>query len=198
LDIVIATHNAKKRAELARILQPLGYNILEAMLPEVDETGATFEENARLKALSGTKHSGAICIADDSGLCVDALDGAPGVDSAIFAGEHGNDAANNAKLLKQMQNIALSQRTARFVCVICCIFPDGREIYARGTCEGSIALGLTGEGGFGYDPLFLPDEAPGLSMAQLSAACKDDISHRGRALALLAEKLIKNMTEEKE
>ena len=189
MNIVIATHNAKKRAELARILGPLGYNILDADLPEVDETGTTFEENARLKALSGSQASGTICIADDSGLCVDALNGKPGVDSAIFAGVHGNDAANTAKLLDLMQNVALSRRTARFVCVICCIFPDGREIYARGTCEGRIALEPTGAGGFGYDPVFLPDEAPGRSMAELTAAQKDEISHRGRALAQLATEM---------
>jgi len=184
MDIVIATHNAKKRAELARILGPLGYNIVDAALPEVDETGSTFEENARLKARSGSRASGLICIADDSGLCVDALNGDPGVDSAIYAGEHGNDAANTAKLLRLLQNI--NQRTARFVCVICCIFPDGREIFARGTCEGRIACEPAGEGGFGYDPVFLPDEASGHSMAQLSAAQKDKTSHRGRALAQLA------------
>ena len=193
MNVVIATHNAKKRAELARILGPLGYNILDAPLPEVDETGSTFEENARLKALSGSRASGAICIADDSGLCVDALDGAPGVYSAIFAGEHGNDAANTAKLLDLMQNVEISRRTARFVCVICCVFPDGREIYARGTCEGRIALEPIGAGGFGYDPVFLPDEAPGRSMAQLSAAEKDEISHRGRALAQLATEMEKKV-----
>ena len=192
MDIVIATHNAKKRAELARILGPLGYNMLDATLPEVDETGATFEENARLKALSGCRASGLTCIADDSGLCVDALNGAPGVDSAIFAGTHGNDAANTAKLLNLMQNVEISARTARFVCVTCCIFPDSREIYAHGTCEGSIAQEPAGEGGFGYDPVFLPAEASGHSMAQLTAAQKDAISHRGRALAQLAIEMEKH------
>jgi len=186
LDIVIATHNAKKRAELARILAPLGHNILDISLPEVDETGSTFEENARLKALSGSQTSGLTCIADDSGLCVDALNGAPGVDSAIFAGEHGNDIANTTKLLNLMQNVAYEQRIARFVCAICCVFPGGRQLDVRGTCEGRIALEPAGEGGFGYDPIFLPDEASGHSMAQLTAAQKDKISHRGRALAQLA------------
>jgi len=189
MDIVVATHNAKKRAELARILVPLGYHILDVPLPEVEETGSTFEENARLKAVAGSEASGVICIADDSGLCVDALNGEPGVDSAIYAGEHGNDAANTAKLLREMQG--KWQRNARFVCAICCVFPDGREVLARGTCEGSIALEPTGEGGFGYDPVFMPVEAPGLSMAQLGAAQKDAISHRGHALENFSKEMRK-------
>jgi len=189
LDIVIATHNAKKRAELARILSPQGYNIVDVPLSEVEETGAAFEENARLKASSGCRESGLPCVGDDSGLCVDALDGAPGVYSARFAGDHGNDHANIEKLLKLLHCVEIEQRTARFVCVICCVFPDGREITVRGTCEGNISTEPKGSSGFGYDPIFLPDAYPGLSMAQLDAAQKDAISHRGRALSLLAAKL---------
>ncbi|MCL2531644.1 MAG: RdgB/HAM1 family non-canonical purine NTP pyrophosphatase [Oscillospiraceae bacterium] len=187
MDMVIATHNAKKRAELARILQPLGHNILDIALPEVDETGSTFVENARLKAVAGCEASGLPCIADDSGLCVDALNGAPGVYSARYAGEHGNDAANNAKILADLHDSSV--RIARFVCAICCVFPDGREIVAEGTCEGSIGHKLEGEDGFGYDPLFLPAEAPGKTMAQLSAEQKDAISHRGRAMEIFVKKL---------
>lgn len=187
--VVIATHNAKKQEELARILAPLGYHIMEMALPDVEETGSTFEENAALKAESGCRESGLPCVADDSGLCVDALNGAPGVYSARFAGSHGDDAANIAKLLDLMQDIPDEGRAARFVCAICCAFPDGRKVMARGVCEGAIAREAIGEGGFGYDPVFLPDEAAGLSMAQLSAAQKDGISHRGMALARLAEGL---------
>ena len=188
MNIVIATHNAKKREELARILAPLGYHVVDVPLSDVEETANTFEENAALKAESGCRESGLPCVGDDSGLCVDALNGAPGVYSARFAGTHGNDAANLAKLLDLMHTIPEKQRTARFVCAICCIFPDGRRITARGECEGAIALEPAGENGFGYDPAFLPEEAPGFTMAQLNAAQKDVISHRGRALAQLAAK----------
>ena len=189
MDIVIATHNAKKREELARILAPLGYHIVNIPLPDVEETGATFEENAALKAVSGCRESGLPCIGDDSGLCVDALNGAPGVYSARYAGSHGDDAANIAKLLDLMREVPQEQRTARFVCVICCVFPDGSRVVTQGTCEGAIAREPIGEGGFGYDPVFLPDEFPGFTMARLSALQKDSISHRGRALAQLAERL---------
>ena len=190
MDIVIATHNAKKRVELSRILSPLGYRVIDFPLSDVEETGVTFEENARLKALSGCRESGLPCVGDDSGLCVDALDGAPGVYSARYAGEHGNDAANIAKLLDALKYTENIHRTARFVCAACCVFPDGSKITVRGTCEGHIASAPSGKGGFGYDPVFLPDEAPGFTMAQLDAAQKDAISHRGRALALLANQLL--------
>ena len=195
MTLVLATHNAKKRAELARILAPLGHELADAELSDVEETGLTFEENARLKAESGCRESGLPCIGDDSGLCVDALDGAPGVYSARFAQldnvevEHGNDAANVEKLLGLMKDVPEEQRAARFVCSACCMFPDGKEITLRGTCEGKIAFKPSGMGGFGYDPVFLPDEMPDFTMAQLNPAEKDNLSHRGKALALLAEKL---------
>ena len=189
MKLVLATHNQKKRAELARILAPLGHELADIPLSDVEETGLTFEDNARLKALSGCRETGLPCVGDDSGLCVDALDGAPGVFSARFAGVHGDDAANTAKLLDLLRDIPGEQRTARFVCAICCSFPDGNEITVRGTCEGKIAFEPAGTGGFGYDPVFLPDEAPGRTMAQLAPEIKDKLSHRGRALALLAEKL---------
>jgi len=189
MTIVLATHNAKKRAELARILAPLGHTLADVPLSDVEETGLTFEENARLKAESGCRESGLPCVGDDSGLCVDALDGAPGVFSARFSGVHGDDGANIAKLLDLMKDVPEASRTARFVCAICCLFPDGREITLRGTCEGKIAFEPAGAGGFGYDPVFLPMEAPGRTMAQLAPEVKDRLSHRGRALALLAEQL---------
>ncbi|MDR2687258.1 MAG: RdgB/HAM1 family non-canonical purine NTP pyrophosphatase [Oscillospiraceae bacterium] len=189
MTLVLATHNAKKRAELARILAPLGHTLADVPLSDVEETGLTFEENARLKAASGCRETGLPCVGDDSGLAVDALDGAPGVFSARFAGKHGDDAANIAKLLDLMRDIPEERRAARFVCSICCLFPDGREITLRGACEGKIAFEPVGTGGFGYDPVFLPDDAPGRTMAQLPPETKDKLSHRGKALALLAEKL---------
>lgn len=192
MDFLIATHNMKKRAELERILKPIGVRVLLAEeagveLTDIEETGVTFEENAFLKADSGCKESGMPCIADDSGLAVDALDGAPGVYSARYAGEHGNDEKNNELLLKNLSNIPMDKRTARFVSTVCCCFPDGRHMTVRGECEGKIAFEPAGEGGFGYDPLFLPDEFPGKTMAQLTAEEKDSISHRGKALRLLAK-----------
>ncbi|MCR5484385.1 MAG: RdgB/HAM1 family non-canonical purine NTP pyrophosphatase [Clostridiales bacterium] len=194
MKFLIATHNLKKRDELQRILKPLGIDVLIAEeagveLTDVEETGKTFEENARLKALGGCRESGLICIADDSGLMVDALDGAPGVYSARFAGEHGNDEKNIIKLLDELKDVPNEKRTARFVSAVCCVFPDGRELVSRGTCEGKIAFSKRGSGGFGYDPVFLPDDVNGKTMAELSPEEKDAISHRRRALCAFAEKL---------
>lgn len=198
-DFLIATQNMKKRDELQRILSPLGIRVklaeeLKLSLSEVEETGTTFEENALLKARSGCTESGLPCIADDSGLEVDALNGAPGVFSARFAGEHGNDTLNTEKLLFEMMNIPSGKRTARFVCAACCVYPDGREITVRGECEGTIAKESRGSGGFGYDPVFLPlaanaDDAEQRTMAELPSEKKDEISHRGKALKALAERI---------
>lgn len=189
MEFVAATHNPKKREELRRILEPLGICLVAAPVPDVEETGAAFEENARLKAMAGCSATGLPCIGDDSGLCVDALNGAPGVYSARYAGKHGDDAANTHKLLAAMHTINTEKRTAQFVCALCCRYPDGREINVEGTCEGKIAAAPAGENGFGYDPVFLPNEVPGFTMAQLSAVQKDAISHRGRALSLLYNEL---------
>ena len=194
MDFLIATHNMKKRDELSRILKPIGVRVLLAEeagvdLTDVEETGTTFEENAFLKAQSGCLESGMPCIADDSGLAVDALDGAPGVFSARYSGEHGNDDKNNELLLENLKDVHMEQRTARFVSAVCCVFPDGRKITVRGECEGKIAFDLKGNGGFGYDPLFLPEEYEGKTMAQLTPEEKDAISHRGKALRLLSKKL---------
>ncbi len=174
----------KKRDELARILEPLGINVMTAQqagieLTDVEETGTTFAENARLKAVSGCRESGMACIADDSGLCVDALDGAPGVYSARYAGEHGNDALNIEKLLEALKDVPDEKRTARFISNVCCVFPDGREIVSQGTCEGKIGFAPVGSGGFGYDPVFMCD---GKSFGELSSQEKDKLSHRGKAL----------------
>ena len=191
MNILLATHNLKKRDELARILEPLGIDVLTAeqagvTLTDVEETGTTFEENAILKAESGCSESGMICVADDSGLEVDALDGAPGVYSARYAGEHGNDEKNIDKLLEALRDVPLSERTARFVCTACCAFPDGTRLITRGTCTGRIAFARSGHSGFGYDPVFLPDAADGQSMAELGDEKKDAISHRRHALEKLA------------
>lgn len=191
MDFLIATHNMKKQAELQRILAPLGINVLTAdmagiELPDVEETGTTFEENAFLKANSGCKESGIVCVADDSGLMVDFLDGAPGVYSARFGGEHGNDKKNNEKLLSLLKDVPPEKRTARFVSCVCCCFPDGRHFTVRGECEGIIANEVHGNGGFGYDPLFLVGEK---TFGELSAEEKDKLSHRGNALRKFVEEI---------
>ena len=192
MKFIIATHNQKKLSELRRILSPLGIEAMTAdeagiSFDDVEETGVTFEENAAIKARALFDGSGFGTIADDSGLCVDALDGAPGVYSARYAGEHGNDADNIALLLKNMENVPENERTARFVCAICCVMPDGTQFTVKGKCEGKIGYECVGDGGFGYDPVFML--ADGRSMAELSKEEKDAISHRGNALRLLAEKL---------
>ena len=191
MDFLIATHNMKKRDELQRILSPLGVHVLTADeagvdLTDVEETGTTFEENALLKARSGCKEGKMPCIADDSGLCVDALDGAPGVYSARFAGEHGNDDKNNEKLLSLLSDVPSEKRTARFVSTVACVFPDGRELVVRGECEGKIGYEKRGENGFGYDPLFYVGER---TFAEFTPEEKDAVSHRGNALRALTEAL---------
>ena len=193
MKYIIATHNMKKRNELARILEPLGVEVLTAEqagveLTDVEETGTTFEENARLKSESGCKETGLPCIGDDSGLMVDALDGAPGVYSARYAGDHGNDPANIALLLENMKDVPDEKRTARFMCTVCCTYPDGSEIVVSGKCEGKIGYEPKGDGGFGYDPVFMVGDK---SFAELTAEEKDKISHRGNALKALADALAK-------
>lgn len=191
MKFIIATHNMKKQAEMQRILSPLGVEVLTAemagiTLTDVEETGTTFLENAVLKAESGCRESGMPCIADDSGLSVDFLGGEPGVYSARYSGEHGNDEANIQKLLKNLENVPEEKRTARFVCTVCVCFPDGRKFTVDGKCEGKIGFEKHGNGGFGYDPVFMVREK---SFAELSAEEKDEISHRGNALRKLAEVL---------
>ena len=187
MTFVIATHNAKKLKELKRILEPLGFDaVIREDLPEVEETGTTFAENALLKAESACKVTGMPAIADDSGLVVDALGGAPGVYSARYAGEGATDRQRYEKLLEELREVPTEQRTARFVSAVCCVFPDGKILMAEGACEGIIAFGPKGEGGFGYDPIFLVGER---SYAEMTAEEKDSISHRGRALAKLAQEL---------
>ncbi len=191
MKCIIASHNPHKLEELRRILQPLGMEAvtdrdLGIELPEVEETGTTFEENARLKAVSACEFSGLPAIGDDSGLMVDALGGEPGVYSARYAGENATPQECNEKLLRELKNVPPEQRTARFVSVICCVFPDGRELTAEGACEGTIAFEPKGTNGFGYDPLFLVGDR---SFAELSGEEKDAISHRGVALREFSKRL---------
>jgi len=188
---LIATHNAKKKNELLRILAPLGIDVktdseLGLTLSEPEETGETFYENALIKAKAGCEESGYPCVADDSGLMVDYLAGAPGVYSARFSGENSDDEKNNNKLLKLMADVPENERTARFVSVVCCVFPNGDIISARGECEGAIGYEKKGESGFGHDPLFMVN---GKSFAEMNAEEKDKLSHRGKALNLLSEQL---------
>lgn len=194
---LIATHNTKKRDELLRILAPFGFDVktadeLGVEISDVEETGETFYENALLKAQSGCLESGMPCIADDSGLKVDYLAGAPGVYSARFAGEHGNDDKNIDKLLKLLSDVPESERGASFVSVTCCVFPGGDIISARGECRGTIGFERKGSGGFGYDPVFFVGEK---SFAELSAKEKDENSHRARALSVLSKKLLKHQED---
>jgi len=160
------------------------------------ETGSTYEENARIKALAARQDQPDVMVlADDSGIEVDALGGLPGVHSAQFSGEGATDASNVEKLLDALMGIPDAERTARFVCVIVCIDTRGREIIARGACEGRIADNPRGLNGFGYDPVFLPDEiGDGRTMAELSNAEKNSISHRGKALRTLRKALLEHMS----
>jgi XTP/dITP diphosphohydrolase len=154
--------------------------------PDVEETGATLEENARIKAKALSDAMGTLAIADDTGLEVDALDGAPGIYAARYSGEHATYAGNVAKLLRELEGTYPALRTARFATVALAYWPDGRELAVRGEVEGVIAAAPSGEGGFGYDPVFVPTEGDGRTFAQMTAAEKHAISHRGRAFSALA------------
>lgn len=189
---VIASNNAHKAREIRRILAPLGVRLcLPAELGkafEAEETGSTFAENARIKALAACRATGLPAVADDSGLAVDALGGAPGIYSARYAGEGARDADRIAKLLGALAGVPETERTARFVCAVCCVFPDGRSVAAEGSCEGAVALAPDGEDGFGYDPVFI-EKTTGRTFARLAAGEKDRLSHRGKALRLFAARL---------
>ncbi len=193
-QVIVATNNAHKLSEIETALDFPGWEFaplstLEAY-PEPEEDGETFEDNARIKARAAFEHGGRATVADDSGLVVDALDGAPGVHSSRYAGTHGDDEANNAKLLEELAGVPDERRTARFVSVLVFIDEDGSETVARGTVEGRIGHELHGKGGFGYDPLFLPDEFGGeKTMAEVPMSEKNRISHRGNALRELRRKL---------
>lgn len=191
--IIAASRNQHKITEIEAITKKFGMNIIsrdEAGIPkfEIEEDGETFEENSFKKANEIMKVCGKITIADDSGLMVEYLGGAPGVYSARFAGEDGNDTKNNEKLLMLLAGIPYKERRAKFVSVITMVYPDGTCLTARGECEGHIIDAPTGENGFGYDPLFVP-EGYQRTFAQFSAEEKNAISHRAKALVQL-EKLL--------
>ena len=193
--IVVATGNMHKLVEIEAILSRVLTDVRFVALGQIgdfddpEETGTTFLENALIKAEAAVEQTGFPAIADDSGLVVDALDGEPGVYSARYAGVHGDDAANNAKLLANMEGVADADRTARFVSVVALIDTDGLVTYGEGTCEGTVGYEERGEFGVGYDPLFLPDDTPGKTMAELTPDEKNAISHRFHALQALAAKL---------
>lgn len=191
---VIATHNENKRKEMQRILEPFGISVITADLRDVPETGKTFAENAYLKAQAACEQTGKPAIADDSGLVVDALGGAPGIYSARYAGENASDQDRIQKLLAELKPYPEPERTARFVCAVCCVFPNGNVLRAEGTCEGRIGLGPSGDNGFGYDPVFFLD---GRSFAELSKDEKDAVSHRGKALNQFANLLAQYYKKEK-
>lgn len=178
-------------AEFKRMLSSLGYTVISAeeagFSAEIEENGATFAENAAIKARTICKACKKAAIGDDSGLCVDALGGAPGVYSARYAGSGHDDEANIKKLLKNMCDVPKDERSAHFECAIVCAFPDGSEICARGRCDGKILYEKHGNGGFGYDPVFGVED--GRSFGELSPEEKDKISHRGKALKKLCELL---------
>ena len=184
MKVILASKNQHKLTELSAILSQLGFEIaLESEYGldiEVEETGTTFEENSFLKADAVMKASGLPVLADDSGLMVDALDGAPGVYSARY-GHKASDKERTAYLLENMKDVPEERRGAKFVCVITCLFPDGRKIVARGECPGVIARAPHGENGFGYDPVFYLPEL-GMTYAELPSEQKNAISHRARAL----------------
>lgn len=193
--IVVATGNAHKLVEiediLSRVLPRTRFVALGQLgeFEDPEETGTTFIENALIKAEAAAAATGLSAIADDSGLVVDALDGEPGVYSARYAGVHGDDAANNAKLLANLANVADAERTARFMSVVAFVEASGAVRTGTGACEGMIAREGRGEHGFGYDPLFLPHATPGKTMAELTPEEKNAISHRFYALQDLSAQL---------
>lgn len=192
MEFILATENSNKVKEFNSILVPMGIEVvalkdtgLGLSLPE--ETGTTFEENAEIKAMSVYNASGQPSIADDSGLVVESLGGAPGVYSSRYAGEGASDKQKVEKLLFEMRNFTGLQRKAKFVCVICCVLPGGDKIFARGECLGSIASEVRGTSGFGYDPVFVVDNNK--TFAEMQSWEKDKISHRGLAIKNLCSLL---------
>jgi XTP/dITP diphosphohydrolase len=187
LKLVLATANKDKAREIADALA--GFDLLPRPddVPEVDETADTLEGNARLKAEALCRATGEPAVADDTGLEVEALDGRPGVYSARFAGPHATYADNVAKLLQELDGA--DNRRARFRTVALVRFPDGSEVVADGTVDGTIATEARGDEGFGYDPLFVPDGGDGRTFAEMTLAEKQSVSHRGRAFRALAQKL---------
>jgi len=192
--VLVASTNAKKAAEMLAILRsaPLGLEFVTLAdypdAPDVDECGETFVENARLKAMAGMALSGLPTIADDGGLCIDALDGRPGVKSHRFLGEHTSFPDKMSRILELMRSVPEGRRTCRFQCAVVAAFPSGRTFECMGSCEGAIGYTMTGSGGFGYDPIFYIPELRRY-MAELTPGEKQSISHRGKALASVLDVL---------
>lgn len=193
MKLVLATANPGKTVEIRSILETAGVPV--ELVPRPDDVPDVVEDapdlvgNARLKAVALAAATGLPALSDDTGLEVDALDGRPGVRSARYAGEDGDAGANIAKLLGELADVPPARRTARFRTVMMVRWPDGREVAAEGVVDGVIADAPRGAGGFGYDPVFLATDGDGRSFAEMDAAAKDAISHRGRALRALAERL---------
>jgi XTP/dITP diphosphohydrolase len=196
--LVLATRNEAKVRELARILAglPVVLTGLDGYpdAPDVKETGATFEENALLKARAMAAYTGLPAVADDSGLCVDALNGMPGVLSARWAGGHGDDEANLDLVLAQIADVPDDRRQAHFACAAALVLPSGKEHVVTGEIHGRLIHAPRGTGGFGYDPIFVPDGYP-QTTAEMPAAQKDAISHRGRAFRALAPLIEKELAQ---
>ena len=199
-QFIIASNNKHKIEEIKEILKDFKFEIYSLkdknINIDVEEDGTTFEENSKKKAVEIVKHlkskgeNDFIVMADDSGLEVDYLNGAPGVYSARYSGEHGDDKSNNKKLLKELEGVTKDKRTARFVCVITAINSDLEEVVVRGECEGIIQNELSGSEGFGYDPLFYVEEYK-TTFAEVTSEQKNKISHRGRALEKLKKDIDK-------
>ncbi len=195
MKVLLATNNQHKADEIRHALSIPGWEFVTlaeaGIRSDPAEDAETFLGNARIKAQAAHEASGMAVIADDSGLQVDALGGAPGVHSARYAGPESDDGANNAKLLAELEGVADEERTARFVCTLVFVDESGEEIVAEGAVEGRIGSAEQGSEGFGYDPLFFPDEYDGeVTFAQVPEADKSRISHRGRALKALKEELL--------
>lgn len=192
-DLVLATRNKGKIEEVQRLISEHAPHIrlrsvAEFSVDDVEETGSTFEENALLKASTIARLTGLPALADDSGIAIDALGGAPGVYSARWSGVHGDDGANIAKVLEELADVPESDRGAQFVCVIALAMPDGRHVTVRGEVEGRVRTAPVGEYGFGYDPIFQPAGFQ-ITTAQMDPKTKDSISHRGKALREIAPKI---------
>ncbi len=192
MKFIIATNNQKKLIEMERILKPLGIEAVSAkdagvVLEEVDETGTTFAENAFLKANAAFQKTGMAAVADDSGICVNALNGRPGIFSARYCPELCvTDEDRTQRILDELKDVPQDQRGAHYTCAICCILPDGSKIEIEEICVGTIGYSFVGDGGFGYDPIFMQGDK---TFAQLSAEEKDKVSHRGKALRKLQAEL---------
>lgn len=190
-EFFVATKNPHKVKEFKRILEPLGFSVvcetdLKEKLEDVEETGTTFQENSMIKAKAGFFSTGLPTVADDSGLCVDALDGEPGIYSARYAGVHGDYQANNEKLLDLMKDVPKEKRTAKFVSAVSCVLPNGIEFTVVGECHGEIAFDIKGENGFAFDRVFISSLG---RFSEITPEQKDSISHRHTALIKFEEKL---------